>query len=98
MAETLKVKGLKVHQFPSKAAYKAALHQGVIKEGEFSVVEGEEQYDTVPTKGSENLVNSGAVYKALEEVYEEVEEVETIPVTTAEIIALWNKIMNEGAV
>lgn len=91
MAETLQVKGFKIHQFPNKELYQKALKQGLIKAGEMSIVEGEEQFDLVPTKGSENLVKSGAIFDA-------VDEVATVPVTTSEIIELWNKIMNEGAV
>jgi hypothetical protein len=91
MAETLNVKGFKIHQFPNKKVYQQALRQGLIKEGEMSIVDGEEQFDSVPTKGSENLVKSGAIFDA-------VEEVATVPMTTSEVIELWNKIMNEGAV
>ena len=67
MAETLKTKGSTTHIFPNKEIFKKALHQGLLKEGDTAWVEGVEQFDTVPTKDSENLVNSGAVFNAVNE-------------------------------
>lgn len=98
MAETLITKGSTTHYFPNKRLFEKALHQGLIKEGDLVFVDGVEQFDAVPTKDSENLVKSGAIFEALEDIYEEVEDCETVAVTTAEVIELWNKIMNEGAV
>lgn len=98
MAETLTTKGSTTHHFPNRALFEKALHLGLIKEGDVVYVDGVEQLDAVPTKGSENLVSSGAIYDAFEEVYDEIEDVETVAVTTAEVMELWNKIMNEGAV
>lgn len=98
MAETLITKGSTTHHFPNKALFQKALYLGLIKEGDVVYVDGVEQLDPVPTKGSENLVSSGAIYDEIEKVYEEIEDVETVAVTTAEVMELWNKIMNEGAV
>ena len=91
MAETLITKGSRTHHFPNRALFEQALHLGLLQEGDKVYVDGVEQFDLKPTKNSENLVNSGAVYEA-------VESVDTVAVTTAEILDLWNKIMNEGAV
>lgn len=98
MAETLTTKGTRTHHFPNRALFEKALHLGLLKEGDIVYVDGVEQLDPVPTKGSENLVSSGAIYETVEEIYEAVEDVETVAVTSAEVLALWNKIMNEGAV
>lgn len=98
MAETLKTKGSVTHHFPNKALFEKALHLGLLKEGDTVYVDGVEQLDPVPTKGSDNLVSSGAIYDEIEKVYDEIEDVETVAVTTAEVLELWNKIMNEGAV
>lgn len=98
MAETLKTKGTTTHHFPNRATFEKALHLGLLKEGDEAWVDGVEQLDPAPTKNSENLVSSGAIYETVEEIYEAVEDVETVAVTPAEVLALWNKIMNEGAV
>ena len=98
MAETLKTKGSTTHHFPNKAMFEKALHLGLLKAGDKVYVDGVEQLDPVPTKNSENLVSSGAIYDAIEDIHEEIEDVETVAVTTAEVMELWNKIMNEGAV
>lgn len=98
MAETLTIKGSTTHYFPNRKLFEKALHQGLIKAGDKVWVDGVEQFDAVPTKDSENLVKSGAIFEALEDIHEEVEDCVTVAVTTAEVLELWNKIMNEGAV
>lgn len=58
---------LVVNTYESKEIFESLKKQGKLKDNELHLVEGEDEFDDVPTKGSENLMNSDGIFRAFKE-------------------------------
>ena len=57
---------LVVNTYKSKEIFESLKKQGKLKDNELHLVEGEEEFDNIPTEGSENLMSSDGIFRAFQ--------------------------------